>query len=159
MMPAGQSTSTLAYAFKRAFYDAAVKLWEVDHPEMSVGWNSIGTSVPDQYLLVLGTESDQSSGPLGSTNRTRDEVLRLEVQIFVTRYGDVDAAREADEYCFERLSEIERHVRVTDTTLGGAVRECFLVAHATDSQSFEANEQGHLSALGAVFEAKTRVTR
>lgn len=157
-MLAGLATSTAAYRFKAALFDAATTLWVRAHPELLVAWSTIGTNVPDEYLLVLGTESDQEPATL-STNRSREETVRLETQWFVTRWGEIDAAREAEDYLYARLGELERYVRMTDTTLGGVVRHCFLVAHVTDTRSFQgAQGHGHLASAMATFEAKIRIT-
>lgn len=155
----GTATSTAAFALKSALFDAATKLWQQEHPEMLVEWGTLGANVPDNVMLVLGTDSEQEPGPLSSTNRSREETLHVEVQFFITRWGEEGAAREADQYLYDRLGELELHVRQTDTTLGGLVRHCFLVTHLTDSRSFTRNNHaGRIAAAIARFEAKVRIT-
>lgn len=157
---AGESLSTAALAFKTAFFDAATALWATSMPAFQVSWGRIGTSVPDQYLEVLGTSNDLEAATMG-TNRTREETIRLETMWWVTRFGSPEfTAREADEYLYARLRELEQHIRVDNITLGGAVRQCFLVEHATaNSETNRDNTYGRLSAAIAVWEAKVRITR
>ena len=156
---AGTSTVTVAYQFKAALFDAATSLWATSHPEMLVNWGALaGPNRPDDHVLFLGTDSDQVPATL-STNRSREETLHVELQFFVTRWGEVEAAREADEYLYARIGDLERYVRMTDTTLGGVVRHCFLVSHITDARSFMKNNlAGHLAAAIVRFEAKARIT-
>lgn len=158
-MMAGTSTKTVAYQFKAALFDAATTLWATSHPELLVNWGSLaGPNIPDEYVLFLGTDSDQTPATLG-TNRSREETLHVELQFFVTRWGEVGAAREADDYMYERIGELERYCRMTDTTLGGVVRHCFLASHITDARSFMRNNvAGHLAAAIVRFEAKARIT-
>lgn len=154
----GTATSTAAYTFKKALYEAAVDLWKVDRPEMAVIWGSLGTHIPDEYVQFLGTDSNQEPATLG-TNRSREETLHLETQWFITRWGEIDASREADEYMYARIGELEEYVRVTNTTLDGVVRHCFLVSHITDARTI--NQNGEMARLaGAIvrFEAKVRIT-
>lgn len=156
---AGFSTTTVAYKLKAALFDAATNLWAASHPELLVNWGALaGPNIPDEYVLFLGTDSDQIPATLG-TNRSREETLHVELQFFVTRWGEVNAAREADDYLYARIGELERHVRMTDTTLGGVVRHCFLASHNTDARSFMKNNlAGHLAAALVRFEAKARIT-
>jgi hypothetical protein len=154
------ATATAAYEFKNALYTAAVELWKDTHPEFLVSWGRVGTNVPDCYVEFHGTDSDQQTASLSGTNRSRDEVIRLETQWFVTVWGEVDAAKEADEYLYARIRELEYYVRQTDTTLGGVVRECFLLSHMTDDVEIDNQNigAGRLAAALAVFEAKVRIT-
>lgn len=152
--------ATAAYSFKEALYNAGVELWKDSHPEFLVSWGAVGANVPDYYVEFHGTDSGQEGGSLSGSNRSRDETLRLETQWFATVWGEVNAAREADQYLYARIRELEYYVRQTDTTLGGTVRECFLASHVTDD--VEINNQdlgsGRLAAALAVFEAKVRIT-
>lgn len=155
----GTATSTAAFTFKRAIYDAAVELWKEAEPDFGVIWGSLGTYVPDAYVQFLGTVVSQEPATQG-TNRSREETLELETQWFVTKWGDEDASRAAEEYLYERLGELERYVRMTDTTLGGIVRDCFLTELITDQASYtQNNAAGRLSAAIATFTAHVRVTR
>lgn len=155
----GTDTRTVAHKFKAALFDAATNLWKDTQPDLLVNWGTLaGPNRPDDHVLFLSTDSDQDAATL-STNRSREEVLHVEVQFFATRWGEVDAAREADEYLYDRIGDLERYVRMTDTTLGGVVRHCFLKSHVTDARSFTRNNvAGHLAAAIVRFEAKARIT-
>lgn len=156
---AGTSSVVAAHQFKTALFTAAAELWKDNHPEFLVCWGRVGINVPDQYVEFHGTDNTDQFATMG-TNRTAEETLRLETTWFVSRFGDADlVGPEADQYLYDRLGELERYVRVTDTTLGGVVRHCRLVAYATDDASMDSdNAYGRLSAAIAYFEAKVRIS-
>lgn len=156
---AGFSAVVAAYQFKQAFYTAAAEFFKDSHPEFQVVRGLLGANVPDAYVQVLGTTTDHEAATM-STNRTREETVQLETQWFVFRYGEVDADREAEDYLFARLGELEKHIRVNDITLGGVVRECSLGNLTTDSARIEdaGTSQGRLAAAIAIWEAKIRIS-
>jgi hypothetical protein len=156
---AGSDIATVSYAFKKALFDAATTLFEDTAPEFEVVWGALGTRVPEQYVQILGVDVGQEPATM-SSNRSREETLRIETQWYCTIRGEVDAAREAEEYVFARIRELERHVRMVDTSLGGVVRECSLAAAVVDSTRIQ-NQNTSVGRLGValvIFEAKARVT-
>lgn len=152
--------STVAWQFKKALYDAAVALWETNHPEVLVTWGPhTAPTVPDDLVSFTDVSSDQEPATLSATNRSREETLNLDIEFWAFRPGRVDAALEAEQALYERMGELEHYVRQTDTTLGGTVRQCFLVRHAAASAAYSrGQEQGALAGAVATFQAIVRIT-
>ena len=155
---AGFSPALAGYKFKQAFVEISTELFRDSHPEFEIVRGLLGPRQPNEYMQVLGTTSEHSAATM-ATNRTREEVVKLETQIYVFRYGEVDADREAEDYLFARLGELEQHIRVNDITLGGVVRECHIDSIATDSADIgeAGTAQGRLAAAIAVWEASIRL--
>ncbi|MHC9046808.1 hypothetical protein ACYX8G_19660 [Microbacterium saperdae] len=158
---AGTATSTAAWAYKNALHDAAKELWAQTHPEILLiwgEWNGVLT-VPDQVMFG-DLDARQDVGPLSASNRSRDEVITLTVEFTVFRPGEVDAAKDAEQYLYDRMGELEHYVRKTNTTIGGVVRECFLTSHRTASIAYTlGRDAGYLVAAAAEFQAKIRITQ
>lgn len=158
-MAGGMSLAIATYQFKQAFHERAVALFATAKPEFEVIRGLVGAGYPDQYMQVLGTTTRHEAATM-SSNRTREETIELETQWFVFRYGAVGVDREAEDYLYARLSELERYIRVDDITLGGVVRECHLTEIATDTAAVEraGTGQGRLHAAIVTWEAKVRIS-
>lgn len=161
---AGASLTIAAFQYKQALFNAALILWPKETSEFLVCWGRVGPSVPDQWVEFHGSDNADEFATMG-TNRTAEETLRLETHWFVQRYGDPQySGPSAEEYLFDRLGELERYVRVTNTTLAGlvdgfTVRHCRLVTYSTDDAVMTRDDQaGRLAAAGAIFEAKIRIS-
>lgn len=152
------STATVAAQFKAKVFDVATALWASAHPEMLVSYGRPGINVPDDLCMILGVESEQDPATWGST-RQREETLRIDVQWWVFRAGEENAEREATDYLYDRMSELETYFRVTDTELGGLVRHCFLVSHQFDTTEADskATGRGRLAVATATFQAAARI--
>lgn len=153
------SISTVAHQFKGAVFDAAATLWGTTFPAMLVSYGQPSTTVPDDVFMVLGVESELVPGAIGP-QRQREETLTLETQFWIFRPGSEGAEREANDFLYARLGELEQHLRVTDTTLGGIVRDCTLVRHRSDSTEAERaalGGTGRLAVAVAEFEAHVRI--
>lgn len=153
------ATSTVAHQFKGAVFDAAATLWAETYPTMLVSYGAPGANVPDDVFMVLGVESNLEPAAIGP-HRQREETLTLETQFWIFRPGHEGAEREANDFLYARLGELEQHLRVTDTTLGGIVRECKLVRHRSDTVEAERaalGGNGRLAVAVAEFEAKVRI--
>lgn len=160
-MPTGFRDRIGLYIVKKALYDVAVDVFKDDHPEFVQVWGSVrrGVLPSDQYVEWFGGDATQTPGPIGR-NRSRDETVSIESIWWSIVRGDVDAAREAEEYLYDRLGELERHVRYTDPNLGGVALSCALtraVVETADASS-TINQVGFLAAAGVTFEAKIRIT-
>jgi len=149
-------TATLAGKFKQAFYDAAVDLLAGD--SVGVSFGHPGTNQTNDIVAFLGVRVEQDPATFG-TNRSREEVLTLTVVISCYRGGGAALEKVCSDRAYELLRILETYVRVTDTTLGGVVRHCFLTAHesdgATDPRSLA---KGRTIEIAAVFTAHARVS-
>lgn len=154
---AGFSKTIAAYEFKQAFFEAATEHF-AELEEFQVVRGLVGANIPQKYMQILGTRVRHDAATMGS-NRTREEVIELETQWYVFEYGTEDADRAAEDYLFARLGSLEEHIRVSDITLGGVVRQCFLGEVATDERRIEeaGTYQGRLAAAIAIWEAPVRL--
>lgn len=153
------SSATRAAAFKAAMV-AAMRTLVTANDGVLVVYGQPGQQVLN-YNDVVSFEdltSDQSPANL-STNRAREEILALTVVVESFRAGGPEQEQVASDAAYALLALLERHVRVTDTTVGGTVRDCFLTSHR--SQGFTAPEdlvQGRVCVVEAIFTAHVRIT-
>ena len=155
----GTSSVTAAQDFKDAFYQAAVGLFADKPREVLVSYGHPGAKILN-YPVTVGfadLEAGQDAATLG-TNRSREETLTLTVWIVSFKAGHTDD-RAAAARAYEVLGVLEKHVRVTDTTLGGVVRQCFLTTHRSTGET-DPNllASGRTIDLEATFTAQCRIT-
>jgi len=95
-----------------------------------------------------------------STNRSREETLRLTVWVSVHADGEgPDLEQTTSNRAYALLGVLEHHVRQTDTTLGGAVRQCFLTAHTSTGETDpDLLTAGRTIEIQATFTAQARIT-
>jgi hypothetical protein len=160
----GTALTIVAFQFKQALYNAALTLWPQQSSEFGVCWGRVGANIPNQWVEFHGSDNADEFATM-STNRTAEETLHLETHWYVQRWGKPEhAGPEAEKYMFDRLGELERYTRVTNTTLTGlvdgfTVRHCRLTTYSTlDAEMTKNNQSGRLAAAGAIFEAKVRIT-
>jgi hypothetical protein len=153
------SGATAADEFKLAFFETIRDLMatDPDTPHVLVTYGAPGTFEPEDLVSFLGIESNQDPATIG--NRSREEALTIEVSISCWRGGGQDMELVCAQRAYQLLRMIETQVRVTDTTVSGTVRHCFLVSHessgATDLQFLET---GRVIEITARFAARTRIT-
>jgi len=149
------TASTLAAAFKDAVYERCVALWAGQGVQVAFGHP--GQTQGNDLVAVMDVSSEQDAVTLG-TQRSREETLTLTVMFSVYRPGGVDQEKVASDRAFELVDDLAEYARVTDTTFGGVVRECF-VASVTAEGSVDPRviSAGRLVEVLAVFVAKGRV--
>lgn len=148
--------ASAAPAFKDAFVDVATTLWSGTGIQVSFGHP--GQSQADDIVAFGALTSDQEFATYGS-NRGREETLLLDVVVSCYRAGGPTQEKVASDRAYELLGVLEQYVRVTDTTLGGVVRHCFLLGHNSEgSTDPEILSAGRLIEITAQFVAKARVT-
>lgn len=151
--------ATVALAFKEAFYTAAKTLMAGDPAteHVYVCFGQPASIDPDEIISFGSIGAGQETATMG-TNRAREETLTLDVQISVVRGGAEEAEIEASRRCYELLRMLERQVRMTDTTVGGTVRECFLTSHDSPGATpEEVMHKGRMIDVLATFTAKARI--
>ena len=153
------SAFTAGMAFKKALYEAITQIM-ADRPDSKnvlVAPGTPGSFQPDEIIAVTELEVQQDFATMG-TNRTREETLTVTVVFSCLRGGDHTQELPAQERAFELLGRVEHHVRMTDTTLGGVVRQCLLTGVQTDGQTPEEYLQaGRGVDVTATFTARNRV--
>lgn len=149
-------TGTAAHDFKIALYDAAVALWAGTAVQVVLG-------NPAQYqaddVVEFGDVSAVQVPATLSTNRAREEELTQTVIFSVYRGGGLVAERAVFDRAYVLLNALAQQVRVTDTTLGGVVRHCFLESNDYASGSSDGTvSAGRVGVIVARFGARVRVT-
>lgn len=153
------SSVTTAQTFKSNFYTAAVALLADQEVLVSFGHPGMEEQNWDDLVGFADLEVAQDVATMG-TNRSREETLRLTVWISVHRDGEGPTLEQVtSDRAYALLGVLEHHVRQTDTTLGGAVRECFLTAHTSTGQTDpDLLTAGRTIEIEATFTARARVT-
>ena len=147
-------SSTAVAAFKDAAYTIGVALWPSG---VQVTFGHPGVTQLDDIVAFMDVSASQEPATFG-TNRSREETLELKVMFSCFRAGGPDMEKVAFDRAIELQAQLETAFRVTDTTTGGSVRECFLtdirVSSATDEQTLS---KGRLVEIEATYTAKARV--
>lgn len=154
-MAGGTSPATAAVAFVAGLYVATKS---VVPSTVLVIYGIPGPKYPNDVVSFGRVTSRQDPATMG-TNRGREEILTVEVTFSTYRRGGQEQEIAAFERVYELLALIETYCRVTDTTLGGAVRECFLADHESEGETdprFIA--EGRVREMTATFTARVRVT-
>ena len=156
----GTSSATNAQAFKAAMVQAMKDIVDATGLEVLVIFGAPGQEVVGWRDIVSfeALAADQSVATQG-TSRSRDEDLRLTVGIECFRPGGQESEAIASDAAYALLGLLERHVRMTDTTVGGTVRHCFLTDHRGEGFRSPANAaKGRTYLIEATFTATARIT-
>ncbi|MHA7292623.1 hypothetical protein [Arthrobacter sp. HLT1-21] len=155
-----QGTATVAYEFKNNFFQAVRTLFSADPDTRGVlvCFGMPGTYEPDDIISFERITERQDAATMG-TNRSREEVITLDVLISCYRGGGPEMEQVCSARAYQLLRLIEQHARQTDTTIGGSVRHCFLQSHESDGATLaELLEKGRSIDVTATFEARARIT-
>lgn len=132
-------TATAAETFKRALYTAAKDVVFAGQANTLVCYGHPGANAKGfrDWVVFLDTEAEQDVATLaGPSRRTRDETLTQVVVLSAFLPGDGEELEiQASDRAYTMLRALERHVRITDTTLGGAVEWCFLTRHRSSGET------------------------
>jgi hypothetical protein len=145
-------------AFRNAARDTLFANGSFESLPVLVAYGHPGTERPDDIVMFTGVRAGQSFATYG-TNRSRDEVIELDVVISCARGGGA----EQEEVCGARahalLKALDYYARQTDTTLGGTVRQTVLDRYETEGWTVENQQfQGRNIAILATFVAEVRIT-
>lgn len=149
-------TVSAAPAFKDAFYAAAQTL--LASTDVQVVPGHPGQTQADDIVAFTGVVSEQEPATFG-TRRQREETLVMDVVVSCYRAGGLEQEQVCSDRAYELLGVLEEYVRVTDTELGGVVRNCFLLGHTSDGSTDPAVlSSGRLIEINAQFVAKARIS-
>lgn len=146
-------------AFRNAARDTIFANGSFEGEPVLVAYGHPGTERPDDIVMFTGVRAAQSFATFG-TNRSRDELIELDVIISVARGGGA----EAEEVCGARahalLEALDYYVRITNTTLGiSKVWQTVLDRYETEGWTVENQQfQGRNIAILATFVASARIT-
>lgn len=150
--------STDAREFRKAIYDVCVSLFaaDVDPYTRVVRGLPAFADAPDNVCVGVVT-SNQEEATFG-TQRSREETLTCQVDFYSFRPGGVEMEEVVEERAWEMVDRVAEYVRVTDTTLGGVVRKCFLTDTASDAATDpDVLAKGRMHIVSATFTAENRV--
>jgi len=151
--------STNAREFRKAIFDRCVLLYAADaNPQTLVVRGLPAFAKAQDNVCVGAVTSNQELATLSASQRSREETLTCQVDFYSFRGGGDEMEEVVEARAYEMLDELAQYVRVTDTTLGGVVRYCFL----TDVQADAATDpdvlaKGRMHVLTATFTAQHRV--
>lgn len=153
------STATQADEFKFQFYMCVKDMFklEPDTEEVLVTFGAPANYAPPDIVSFLDLNADQAAITMG--NRGREESIVLTISISCLVNGGQEAELLASRRAYKLLRAIEYYARVTDTTLSGTVRHCFLERHTSSGQTDPALiAQGRVCEIVAEFRAQARVS-
>ncbi|WP_422934978.1 hypothetical protein [Sinomonas sp. P47F7] len=153
------SAVTAAIAAKKGLYQLIQRVMaqSEDSKDVYVVFGAIGTDLPPDIISVGRFHVDQDIAAMGSM-RPREENIAVDVVFSCVKGGGDEVEVLAQERALDLLGRIEREVRMNDTTLGGAVRQCFLTAIDSEGTTPEDYiEAGRGVDVVATFTAENRV--
>ena len=146
---------TAGPAFKKSFFDGITALHAANAVQVSYGHPGMHQAAEMIAFLELSGTAEVATI---SSRRQMDETLELTVTVSVW-YGGGDSDLDAATRAYELLAGVENYARVTDTTVGGTVRHCFMTSHTSPGQTpAEFLADGRLMEVSAVFTARARIT-
>lgn len=151
-------SSTDAREFRKAIFDVCKTLYAGDTDPYTRVVRGLPAFADAQDNVCVGVvTSNQELITLG-TQRSREETLTCEVTFYSFRFGGDEMEEVVEARAWEMLDELAQYVRVTDTTLGGVVRQCFLTDVASDQATDpDVLAKGRMHVLSATFTAENRV--
>lgn len=152
------TTFTAAPTFKAALVAAIASVVDTTAVLVTYGHPGQQVAVWDDIVSVAGVTSEQEVAGMG-TLRPREETLTATVMISCLRRGGPEQEQVAADAAYALLGAIERQVRVTDTTVGGTVRDCFLTGHESSGETDDTQlATGRVIEIQATFTAHARIT-
>lgn len=150
------STATLAYDFMLGM-EAGIRaaIAAVDPGgNVLVDYGYPEPARADDMILIIKLDSAQDWATLGNT-RSREETLMLEVHFCSWRSDQ----KQANAAAYGWLKLVERYCRMTDTTLGGVMRETKLVRISSQGYTYDGDiSKGRGCEAIATFMGSQRVS-
>ena len=146
-----------AQAFKTALVTAAETVWASEG--MLIGRGMPGWDAYDDIASFGQVTSSAIPATLSASKRTFEETLTCDLTLYCFRNGGQEQEAVVDARAFSLLESLAEYCRVTDTTLGGVVRWCFLTDYASSPATLqEVLSKGRGQVLVATFTAHYRIT-
>lgn len=153
----GTDTATAAHRVKVRQYEAAKQLYDLDVVHVSFGYPGGGRDKQD-FVAFMEVRTEQLDATM-TPQRTKDEDVIVTVIFSCARAGEDEDDLAPSVAAYDLLRTLERHLRMVDTTLGGACRWTRLdntqSGGATDKQLLQ---QGRLIQIEAEFRSRVRIT-
>lgn len=148
------ATSTVMGPVRKALKAAVVTA--INDPAVQV---ALGFPWPQEAQDIIALGDGRSTVDVATMGqaRSRDETLSIDLTVSVFRPGGQEQAEVAQDRAYELLAAIEHHLRTTDPTLGGLVRQCLLTEHEIASEPFDdGTTMGRTVEVAATFTALAR---
>lgn len=150
--------ATAAHEVKNRLFLAAQDVFVSDDSlAISYGWPQNDRDRPDA-MAFMEIRTQQEPATLG-TNRSRDEYIWVTVLVESFRAGEANDDQVPTAVAIDYVRRLERHIRMSDPTLGGLAHWCMLdqlqSAAATDPDFVAA---GRLVVVDCEFKARVRIT-
>jgi hypothetical protein len=150
--------ATASHEVKNRLFLAAQTLFVSDADLwVSYGWPLEGRDRPD-LMAFMDIRTEQSTATLG-TNRSRDEDIWITLLVDTFRAGEANDDQVPTAAGIDYVRRLERHIRMTDPTLGGLAHHCMLdrlqTMAASDPKYVAA---GRLVRIDCDFRARVRIT-
>lgn len=153
----GYGTVSRGGPLKSAMYSVAKSLY-TDPTTYVVSGLPSSTSYPE-IVSIGDVRVEELPATLTAGSREREELITVTVEITVAGGGLDDRQDALDQRAWALLGLLERYARITDTTFGGIVRECFMTeVDQTGVPVSIGTAQGREAVLRATFTAKGRVS-
>lgn len=153
-------TFSQAGPFKDAMYAACLTLYADSGATPVAVSYGLPSVVPDEgdVIILNAVRSTQQFATM-ATNRTREEILELDVQINSRVGGGQESEQTAGARAYALLGILENYVRTTNSTLGGLVRWCYLTSHSSTGMTDPVNvPAGRWITVDATFTAPARIS-
>lgn len=152
------STATVAHQLKVAAHAAVAALYaDDDEVLVTFGHPGLQTANFKDSIVFEGWSTEQDPAVV-STQRSRNERIRLNVVITSQRPGGNEAEVEAEAAAAAMLAAVEYQFRVTDTTATGVTLYAFLTESTCEGTPVEDLESGRSVVITATISALARIT-
>lgn len=151
-------SSTDARQFRKAIFDRCVILYAADTTPGTLVVRGLPAFANHQDNVCVGAVTSSQDPITLGTQRSREETLTCQVDFYSFRGGGAEMEDVVEARAWEMLDELAQYVRVTDTTLGGVVRHCFLTDAVSDAATDpDVLAKGRMHVISATFTAMNRV--
>ena len=150
--------STQAREFRKAVFDRCVILYAGDVAPYTLVVRGLPAFANADDVVAVGAVTANQEAVTFGTQRSREESLTCQVDFYSFRGGGAAMEEVVEARAYEMLDELAQYVRVTDTTLGGVVRQCFLTDIAADAATDpDVLAKGRMHVITATLSAEARV--
>lgn len=152
-------TFTAASAFREALFNVGKTILWANDPQVLATLGMPAFDFVNDVVSFGAVTSAQNYATMSSSRRSREETLTCEVIFYSFSPGGQEQEQIVNDRAYSLLSALEFYCRITDTTLGGVVRECFLTEHASDQATDQTVlSKGRLYVITSTFTALARIS-
>jgi hypothetical protein len=151
-------SSTQAREFRKAIFDRCVILFSGDVDPYTLVVRGLPAFATASDNVCIGAVTANQQSVTFGTQRSREESLTCQIDFYSFRGGGESVEEMVESRAYQMLDRLAEYVRVTDTTLGGVVRQCFLTDIAADAATDpDVLAKGRMHVITATLSADARV--